>query len=141
MGASGVVVTFTIILHPSNVFPTRHSDVTSVQLSLRFRGQPFTTVQISFIRSLIHGPLCFEEAGHRGTGNSVVQRVAVRQANKSAGWEWPVLRGRECQSSGSSRGSEPRGEELDQDSQRELCLPSDRWTEPPGNGTVGHRAS
>lgn len=33
---------------------------------------------------------------------------------------------RECQSSGSSRGSEPRGGELDQDSQRELCLPSDR---------------
>ena len=93
MGASGVAVTFPIILHPSNVFPTRHSHVTSVQLSLTFRGQPFTTMWISFIHSLIHSPLCFQEAGSSGTGDSVVHSVAIRQANKSAGWEWPVLRG------------------------------------------------
>lgn len=134
MGASGVAVTFSIILHPSNMFPTRHSHVTSVQLSLTFRGQPFTAVRSPFILSLIHGPLCFQEAGHSGTGGSVVHSVALRQAGESAGWEWPVLRGRECQSSGSSRGSDPRRGELDQGSQRELCLPSDRWTERPGVG-------
>lgn len=60
--------------------------------------------------------------------------VALRQTDKSAGWEGPVLRGRECRSSGSSRGSDPRRGELDQDSQRELCLPSDRQTERPGMG-------
>lgn len=88
-----------------HVFPIRHSHATSVQLSQAFKDQRFTTVYNSFIHSLIHGTLCFQEAGHSRTGDTMVHSPVLRRADKSAGLEWRVLRGRKCQSSGSPRGS------------------------------------